>query len=46
MSYGRVAFDQLFNFIVLILIIEIVSGIIIDTFSNLRERQQNILDDI
>eukprot|EP00347_Sterkiella_histriomuscorum_P002926 403366261 len=45
-NYGRVLFDQIFNFIILILIIQIISGIIIDTFSNLREKQKYIADDL
>ena len=35
--YGRVAFDNAFNFIVLILVVQILAGIIIDKFSELRE---------
>ena len=43
--YGRVALDQLGNFILLILIIELLAGLIIDTFGGLRdETQQQELD--
>jgi len=44
--YGeRVFFDNMFNLILLILMVQIVAGIIIDTFSSLRQRQEAILED-
>jgi hypothetical protein len=46
MIWGRIVFDNLFNFIILILIIQIISGIIIDTFSNLREKQEYVNEDV
>lgn len=36
-SYGRIIFDNVFNFIVMMLIAELLAGIIIDKFSELRE---------
>jgi hypothetical protein len=44
-NYERIVFDNLFNFIILILIIQVVAGIIIDTFTMLREREENIVED-
>jgi Asp-tRNA(Asn)/Glu-tRNA(Gln) amidotransferase C subunit len=36
----------MFNFFLLILILQIFAGIIIDTFSNLREKQENVVEDM
>ncbi len=44
--YGRIWYDQMFNFFLLIVILQIFAGIIIDTFSNLREKQQGVIDDM
>ena len=35
-SYSRIIYDNLYNFIVMILVVELVAGIIIDTFSEMR----------
>jgi hypothetical protein len=45
-NYSRIVYDNLFLWIVVILLIEILSGIIIDTFASIRERQENIQKDI
>ena len=45
-SYTRFAFDNLFNVILVILVVEIISGIIIDTFGALREEHNKITDSI
>ena len=37
---GRTAFDFSFNFILVIIMINIVSGLIIDTFGALRDQDQ------
>ena len=39
-SYYRIIFDNIFNFIVLMLIVELLGGIIIDKFSELREANE------
>ena len=39
-DYARVAYDNVFNLITLILIIQILAGIIIDKFSELREETE------
>lgn len=36
-DYGRIAYDNIFTFILIILIIQMISGIIIDRFGALRE---------
>ena len=36
-DYGRIAYDNLTNFILMILILEILAGLIIDTFGSLRD---------
>ena len=38
--YGRFFFDNLYNIIILIIFMQIFSGIIIDTFGSLRDLQQ------
>jgi len=38
----RILFDNMFNLIIVILIIQIVAGIIIDTFTSLRQKQEAI----
>jgi inositol 1,4,5-triphosphate receptor type 3 len=43
---SRVLFDNMFNIVLLILVLQMLSGIIIDTFSKLREDQENIKNDI
>ena len=42
---GRVFYDNLFNFIIIILITEIMAGIIIDKFADLRQAQERIEED-
>ena len=44
-NYERLAFDNLFNLILVILVLQIVSGIIIDTFSSMREDAENVEED-
>ena len=39
-SPKRIIFDNIFNFIVLILIVELLAGIIIDTFSEMRDENK------
>ena len=36
-SYSRIVYDFVFNFILIILIVQMMSGIIIDKFGELRE---------
>lgn len=43
--YGRIAYDNFFNLLVLILIVQILAGIIIDKFSELRENDERRLAD-
>jgi len=38
----RIIYDSLFNFLVAILLVEILSGIIIDTFSSIREKRESL----
>ena len=45
-NYPRFAYDNLFNIILCLLVIEIISGIIIDTFGALREEHNIITDSI
>jgi hypothetical protein len=45
-SYKRFFFDNLFNIILVILVVEIISGIIIDTFGALREEHNRITESI
>lgn len=42
----RFVFDNFFNVILVILVVEIISGIIIDTFGALREEHNKITDSI
>jgi hypothetical protein len=44
-DYDRVAYDNLFFLIVGILLIEIISGLIIDTFGELRQKRNEITED-
>jgi inositol 1,4,5-triphosphate receptor type 1/inositol 1,4,5-triphosphate receptor type 3 len=37
-SFGRFFFENLYNIVIVIIMIQIFSGIIIDTFSSLREK--------
>ena len=45
-SAGRFAFDNLFNLILLIILLTITTGIIIDTFGQLREQEGEKNEDI
>jgi len=45
-SVRRFIFDNTFNVILVILVVEIISGIIIDTFGALREEHNKITDSI
>lgn len=45
-NVGRVIFDQASNFILLILIAQILAGLIIDKFGELRENAENMEEDI
>ena len=42
----RIIYDQLFNFILLILLMEILAGLIIDMFGQLREESSNSEEDL
>jgi hypothetical protein len=44
-EWERVIYDNVFNLLVAILLIEILSGIIIDKFSELREKDEEIEKD-
>jgi len=46
MNAKRFIFDNVFNVILVILVVEIISGIIIDTFGALREEHNKITDSI
>jgi hypothetical protein len=46
LNYTRFIFDNLFNILLCILILEIISGIIIDTFGALREEHNKITESI
>lgn len=45
-SYARLAFDQMYNIILLIMLLNIVFGVIIDTFASLRTGDTNTLTDM
>mmetsp|Transcript_39527 Transcript_39527/g.38001 ORF Transcript_39527/g.38001 Transcript_39527/m.38001 type:complete len:307 (-) Transcript_39527:30-950(-) len=45
-NYGRFIFDNFFNILLVILVVEIISGIIIDTFGALREEHNKITESI
>ncbi|GLE01638.1 hypothetical protein PINS_up010472 [Pythium insidiosum] len=45
-SYLRLAFDQLYNFILIIMLLNIVFGVIIDTFASLRTADHDKLLDM
>jgi inositol 1,4,5-triphosphate receptor type 1/inositol 1,4,5-triphosphate receptor type 3 len=45
-NYPRFIYDNLFNVLLVILIVEIISGIIIDTFGALREEHNKITESI
>ncbi|KRW98864.1 MIR motif [Pseudocohnilembus persalinus] len=45
-KFLRFIFDTLFNLIIVIILVNIVSGIIIDTFGQLREEETKKLEDI
>ena len=42
MNFGRVFYDNIFNFILMVIGLDIVSGIIIDKFASLRENEDEI----
>lgn len=42
---SRIAFDNIFNFIILLIMIDIVTGILIDTFGYLRDLEKEKLVD-
>jgi hypothetical protein len=44
-DYWRIVYDNAFNLIVMILVVELVAGIIIDKFGDLRSRNENIDND-
>ena len=46
LNLARFFFDNLFNVVLCILVVEIISGIIIDTFGALREEHNKITDSI
>jgi hypothetical protein len=37
--YGRIIFDNVFNIIIIILVMQMLAGIIIDKFGDLREQE-------
>lgn len=41
MFIGRVVYDMLFFFIVIIIVLNLIFGVIIDTFADLRSEKQN-----
>ena len=41
MFVGRVVYDMLFFFIVIIIVLNLIFGVIIDTFADLRSEKQN-----
>ena len=43
-DYWRILYDNLFNFIVMMLVVELIAGIIIDKFSELREANERMND--
>ena len=43
---GRLFFDQLSNFILLILIVQILAGLIIDKFGEIREDSENMEEEL
>lgn len=44
-TWERIFYDYFFNLIIVVLLFEIISGIIIDKFSELREHNENIIED-
>jgi len=40
-QFGRYAFDNLFNIIIVIIAVNIVAGTIIDTFGDLRDQEKD-----
>jgi len=42
---SRIAFDNIFNFFILLIMIDIVTGILIDTFGYLRDLDNEKLED-
>ncbi len=45
-NVGRLIFDQLSNFILLILIVQILAGLIIDKFGEIREDSENMEEEL
>ena len=45
-KFGRFAFDNLYNLLVMVIMLNIVSGIIIDNFGTLREEEKEFRHDI
>eukprot|EP00826_Nyctotherus_ovalis_P040925 TRINITY_DN4071_c0_g1_i2.p1 TRINITY_DN4071_c0_g1~~TRINITY_DN4071_c0_g1_i2.p1 ORF type:complete len:191 (+),score=69.75 TRINITY_DN4071_c0_g1_i2:80-652(+) len=43
---GRLIFDQLSNFVLLILIVQILAGLIIDKFGEIRENSENMEEEL
>ena len=41
MFVGRVVYDLLFFFVVIIIVLNLIFGVIIDTFADLRSEKQN-----
>ena len=41
MFFGRVIYDLLFFFVVIIIVLNLIFGVIIDTFADLRSEKQN-----
>merc|ERR1711959_638040 len=46
LTYVRFGFDYFYNLLVILIMAAIISGIIIDTFADLRTQQQEINDDM
>jgi len=44
LTYTRFGFDYIYNLVIILIMAAIISGIIIDTFAELREDQKNIED--
>ena len=45
-NIGRLFFDQLSNFVLLILIVQILAGLIIDKFGQMREASENMEEEL
>lgn len=44
LTYTRFTFDYVYNLVIILIMAAIISGIIIDTFADLREEQKTIQD--